>query len=189
VLVELLDFSIQPGSRGYEVAGRDPWAITYRRRGARVVDLIADGRLPAPPERVQAVLVDYGRHQQFVRGVAESRVLWKGVGQLLVYQRLGLPLLSDRDYTLAVSWGRRGGALFVRFDCANPRGPAQRRGIVRLYTHSGGWILQPTSGGTLARYQVLLDLAGSLPGWLARSGTSREIPSLFASVAKQARGW
>jgi hypothetical protein len=186
--VELIDFSVPLASRGYELLRREHAVSVYRRRGGGPVDLAAEGRLPASAERLQAVLIDYGRHAYFVKGVAESRVLWKGQGQLLVYQRLDLPLLSDRDYTLVVSWGRRGRLLFVHFECANQRGPSPRAGVVRVSLHRGGWLLRPTPGsGTDARYQVELGLGGSLPGWVARSGTSREIPALFASIARQAR--
>lgn len=186
--MELIDFSVPLASRGYELLRQEGSVSVYRRRGGGPVDLAAEGRLPAPAERLQAVLVDYGSHASFVKGVAESRVLWKGAGQLLVYQRLDLPLLSDRDYTLVVRWGRRGPLLFVRFDCANQRGPAPRAGVVRVSLHRGGWLLRPGLGpGTDARYQVELGLGGSLPGWMARSGTSREIPALFASIARRAR--
>jgi hypothetical protein len=186
--LELIDFTVPLAKRGYEVVGRDRGVTTYRRRGASFIDLAADGRMPVAPAHVQAALIDYGRHVAFLKNVAESRVLWRGRNRLLVYQRLDLPLVSDRDYTLAVSWGRRGGLLFVSFECANHRGPAVRSGLVRVSTHSGGWLLKPAPGAsTLARYQVLMNLGGSLPRFLARSGAGREIPSLFASITKQAR--
>jgi len=163
--------------------------VVYRLRGSSLVDLAAEGSFAAPPARVQGVLTDYGRHARVVKGVAESRVLSRGRSELVVYQRLDLPVLDDRDYTLAVSWGARGSQLWVKFACANQRGPAPSRGVVRVWTHTGGWLLQPTLGGraTQARYQVQLDLGGSLPRWMARSGAGRELPQLFAAIAGQLR--
>lgn len=187
--MELIPLTTPLASRGYERIQQDGGVAVYQKRGAAIVDLAADGSFPFAPERVRAVLLDYEHHARFVHDLAESRVLRRDRAELTVYQRLDLPVLSDRDYTLAVSWGAVGSTLWLKFGCANQRGPAPRSGVVRVWTHDGGWLLQPAQGGkgTVARYQVQLDLAGSVPRWMARSGAGREVPALFRAVASQIR--
>ncbi len=173
---------------GYELLHRGSSVTVYRRRGARLIELGADGLLPAAPARVRAVLLDYGSHAGYVKGVAESRILARGLASLVVYQRLKVPLLSDRDYTLVVDWGQSRTSLWTRFGVDNRRGPPPRPGLVRIYVHEGGWVLAPSrTGGTFARYLLRLDLSGSIPHWLARSGAGREIPGLFDAIARRAR--
>jgi hypothetical protein len=174
--------------QGYEPLHRGSAVTVYRRKGSQLVELGADGQLASTPARVRAVLLDYGQHASYVKGVAESRVLARGASSLVVYQRLRVPVLSSRDYTLVVDWGSSGSLLWTRFGVDNRRGPGPRPGLVRVYIHEGGWLLAPgRSGGTVARYLLRLDLGGSLPRWLARSGAGREIPALFESIGRRAR--
>lgn len=186
--LDLIPLERPLAGQGYELLQRSPIAV-YRRRGARLIELAAEGHLAAPVARVRAVLLDYGSHASYVKGVAESRILARGPGStLVVYQRLRVPLLSDRDYTLVVDWGQSGRTLWTRFGVDNRRGPPARSGLVRLYIHEGGWLLGPSrSGGTDARYLLRLDLGGSIPAWLARSGAGRELPGLFDSIGRRAR--
>ena len=64
-------------------------------------------------------------------------------------------------------------------------GPPAKKGVVRLQIHEGSWTLQPAAGGTHATYRVRIDLAGSLPAWMARGRTAQDIPRLFTSVREQ----
>jgi hypothetical protein len=186
--VELIDFRYALPSGGYELVTTEERVSVYRRRGSSVIDLAAEGAFPGSPDTVRRVLLDYGQHARFVKGVVESRVLARGKQDQLVYQRLSLPLISDRDYTLQVKWGASGRDLWMTFGCANDRGPAPRPGVIRLSTHEGGWLLRPEWGArSRARYQVRIDLGGSLPRWLARSGAGREIPTLFKNIERQLR--
>jgi hypothetical protein len=57
---------------------------------------------------------------------------------------------------------------------------------VRVSNHRGAWELLPISGGkeTLLRLEVRIDLAGSVPKWMARSSAGEELPELYASVCR-----
>jgi hypothetical protein len=58
-------------------------------------------------------------------------------------------------------------------------------GYVRIKTHRGGWQLEALPGGrTFARYEVKIDLGGWVPGFLARSGTKKELPKVFAGLRR-----
>jgi hypothetical protein len=174
---------------GYVRMAEDKGVTVYRKEGAHVIELAAEGDIPASPTRVRQVLLDYSHHPKWVKSLAESRVLSTETNSMLVYQRLDLPLIHDRDFTLDVTWGEEGNVLWTRFACANDRGPAERHGVVRVRVHEGGWRLEPTDGGraTHARYVLHLDLAGSLPGWMSRGRAAKDVPSLFEALRRQLR--
>jgi hypothetical protein len=107
---------------------------------------------------------------------------------MLVYQHLNLPVISDRDFTLHVSWAFKKGNGLIRYRAVTGRGPAPRDGIVRLSHHIGTWQLQSIDQGraTQLRLQVSLDLSGLLPKWMARAGAGKELPALFNSIRQLA---
>ncbi len=172
---------------GYVEFCNDKGVRVYRRSGTTGIDFAAEGDIAASPERVAGVLLDYAHHPTWVKGLGESRILQTGPFSLLVYQRLSLPVIDDRDYTLLVTWGEDAGARWLRFLTANDRGPQPRSGIVRVNVHEGGWRLEPRDGGqsTHAIYQFRLDLAGSMPGWLGRGRAGKDIPALFENIRRQ----
>ena len=176
---------------GFEPVAERAGVAVFRHPGGPGVALYAEGEIAASPERVLAVLLDYERHGCFVHHLAESRLLRREPGVLWVYQRLDLPLLADRDFTLKVTWRTDGGAAWLRFVTDNDQGPPPRKGVVRVRQHEGGWRLEPMVRGgaqtTRARYQARLDLAGSLPGWLARAQAAKEIPALFEGLRREVR--
>jgi hypothetical protein len=154
------------------------------------VRIAAEGRIQAPPAAVRAALLSYNRHAGAVARVLESRVLSRGEGWLRVYQRLSLPIVSDRDFTLLVRWGSRGKLDWLHWQVAPGHGPPPREGVVRVALNQGTWQLYPVDGAraTHARYMLRLDLAGSLPRFLARSGAGKEVPALFGAICRLAGG-
>ena len=174
---------------GYlEVATRDG-VVVLQREKATGIDLIAEGQFDAPPAAVLALLLDYERAPQFVKGVTESRILSRGPAELLVYQRLSLPIISDRDVTIRVTSGADGEVRWLAFKAANEDGPPPRSGIVRIPVDEGGWRLTPTADGkaTRARYSVKLDLGGSLPRFIGKGRAGADIPALFETFRAQLR--
>lgn len=168
-------------ARGYERLGESHGVTVYKHKKSGA--LAAEGLFAGDPAAVQKALLAYDRHATFNKHIKYSRVLARGKRWLLVYQELKLPVISNRDFTLYVSWGRRKQGRWVQFWTANERGPKRRKGIVRVRRHRGGWQLEPRSAGrTFARYEADIDLGGWVPGWLARSGTKRELPKLFVGL-------
>jgi hypothetical protein len=174
-------------SQGFYPIGEQHGVKVFRRDTGRGIELGAEGEIAAPPEVVLAALTDYGSHPKWVRGVRESQVLKRADHALEVYQRLDLPVLVDRDFTLKVTWGEEGTARWLRFSTANQDGPAPRPGVVRVSTNDGSWYLEPTRGGvaTHAIYRFHLDLAGSLPSWLGKGHAGKELPNLFDGIRSQ----
>jgi hypothetical protein len=172
---------------GFLLIGEDKGVKVYRREKRPGIELAAEGKIPGSPERGRRVLTDYPSHQRWQKHLKENRVLARGDGFLDVYQRLGLPVLDDRDFTLHVTWGNDAAIFWMRFAIANERGPAPVRGVVRVTEQSGGWRLEPADGGaaTQAVYRCHIDLAGSFPSWMGKGQATSDLPELFASITKQ----
>ena len=173
--------------RGFEKLFDEDGVSVFRHRRSALVRLGAEGRFGVPPDELRRVLLAYERHGKGLKRVVESRVLERGAGWLLVYQRLNLPVLDDRDHVLFVTWGEDDDrTLWTRFRAVNDQGPPPRDDVVRLTHHRGSWQLRAIDGGraTAARYQVSLDLGGLLPGWLARASAGDEVPALFGELCR-----
>lgn len=173
-------------SQGFELINETRGVKVYKHRTSKVIRIAAEGVLPAPPAEVRDVVLDYRGQEGKVDRVSESRILRRESSSLVVYQRLNLPVISDRDYTLVVRWGQRDGYAWVTYDAAGWLGPPPRDGIVRVADHSGSWQLKPAENGrsTFVRFQARIDLAGSLPRWMARSGAGKEVPNVFANLCR-----
>ncbi len=142
----------------------------WSREGSELIDLRAEGDFAASPLEVEAVLTAYGEHPRIVNHLVESRVLARQSDGLYVYQHLNLPVISDRDYTLHVTWQSLPAHSFVRFVIDNEHGPGAQKNRVRMTLMTGQWELIPVDDGraTHAVYHVQVDFAGSVPaGWFA----------------------
>jgi hypothetical protein len=172
-------------ARSFDKIKAERGVSVYKHRHSKLIHVGAIGRLPHSPELVQRVLLDYGRQKGRIARVSESRVIERGPNWLLVYQRLNLPVISDRDFVLQVSWGQSGKVRWIRYQAVKHGGPAPRDDAVRLTHHVGTWLLRPVNGGqsTEARLEVRIDLAGWLPRWLARSGAGKELPGVYSDIA------
>jgi hypothetical protein len=186
VAAELTPLGTSLESQGFVVIGQAHGVKQLRHRTAKIVRIAAEGVIPAPIADVREMLVDYRRQAGKVDRVRGSRVLRQGKDWLLVYQRLKLPVISDRDFTLRVTWGGAPELQWIVFDADGREGPPPVKGVVRVTEHSGSWQLKAIDGGraTWARFQTRIDLGGSLPQWLARSGAGKELPTLFADICR-----
>ena len=184
----LIPPSVPLPSRGYEWISKQRGVDVFKHRSKKIIKLGAEGRIAAPPASLLSVLLDYEGQRGRIERLTESRVLARGAGWLLVYQRLNLPVISDRDFVLRVTWGVKGRDPWIRYSAVDDVGPKPRAGVVRVTRHEGGWQLRRTAdGGTQVRFQTAIDLGGWLPMWLARSGAGKELPALFSSVRAMAR--
>ncbi len=184
-LPEMIPISIPLTSRNFERIDRDQGVDVYQHRTSEIIRIAGEGLIAAPPEEVRKTLLDYERHPDCLDSVAVSRVLSRADHRMVVYQRLDLPLISDRDFNLLVSWGEKDELRWIHYR-VSPRGIGPRPGVVRVSFHSGSWQLVPALGGkaTRARYQSSIDLAGMLPRWMARSNVGDEVPALFEAVRR-----
>jgi hypothetical protein len=171
---------------GYERIGRREGVTVYKHRDSDIIRLGADGRIDAPPDKVLRALLDYERQVGVIDRLSESRVIARRDGWLRVYQRLNLPVIDDRDFTLEVRWGRSNDLRWITYRALRRRGVPERDGVVRVTRHRGSWQLEPLDGGraTRVRFMVAIDLGGWLPKWMARAGSGKEVPDLFVSIRR-----
>lgn len=174
--------------RGYQLLA-SKWGVkSYRHNGSGPIRVAGEGVIPLPPDVALRAILDYNNQVGVVDNLEASKILSRGERTLTVYQRIDLPLVSDRDFTLKVTWGTSGTAKWVHFT-ALPDGRGGQKGAVHVKNHVGRWMLTPTQGGraTFARFEVSIDLAGSIPGWLARRGSGKSMPELYRAMTKIGR--
>ncbi len=161
------------------------------RPGSPLKEFRAVGQIEASPDVVFAVIDDAESYEQFMPYMAEAVVLKREKRSALLYQRLKLPLVSDRDYTIVskheTADGPDGKIHRVHWEAANQFGPAPKSGVVRVNLCEGGWLLEPSAHATRATYNVYTDSGGAIPAFLANNGSCVAIRKLFEAVRKQVK--
>jgi hypothetical protein len=174
---------------------KDGVALFSRARiGSGMKEFKGTGVIDSPPATVEKVLADVGSYTVFMPYVTEARVISQDGITEVTYQRLNVPFVSNRDYTVRVEHGTAKGAageLIFRdtWQTANEAGPAERHGVVRVKVNEGSWLLEPSGAGggsTRATYQIFTDSGGALPAFLANRASQTIIPRLFEAIRKQA---
>jgi len=180
--------SILP-NEGFRLIREERGVKVYQRDRGDDIELGAEGTIDAPPEVVRAVLTDYANHPKWLASLAESRVLHKGDKSLEVYQRLNLPVIADRDFTLRVTWGDDADRTWVKFATVKDGGPSPTRGVVRVAVNEGSWRLLSTSAGksTYAVYEFRMQIGGSVPGWMGKGRAGKDVAALFEAVRNQTK--
>ncbi len=173
---------------GYSVI-KDADGIKVYLGPSRHIELGAEATIDAPPDVVRQVLLDYANAPLWVKGVAHSTILDRGDHFLDVYQQLSLPVVSDRDYTLHVTWADEGDVKWLRFSAHGDRGPPPGSGRVRVTTNEGSWALSSRDGGktTHAVYHFELDMGGSVPSWMGRGQAGKQVYQLVEALRRQTR--
>jgi hypothetical protein len=165
------------------------------RLGSAVKEFKGTGMIDASPATVEKVLADVASYPSFMPYVTESRAVSQSGDDVITYQRLNVPFVANRDYTVRVEHGTikgAGGETIYRDEWLtdNEAGPAARRGVVRVKVNEGSWLLEPAGPGgssTQATYQIYTDSGGALPAFLANRASQLIIPRLFDAIRKQAR--
>ncbi|MGI9086373.1 MAG: SRPBCC family protein [Chthoniobacterales bacterium] len=162
------------------------------RAGTSLKEFKGVGLIEMPPAVVFAVLDDTQAYPTFMPYTAECRVLKREGDEVVAYQRLDLPFVSDRDYTLESKHergvGPDGHSYRIHWQAANELGPAVRPGVQRVKFCQGGWLLEPQGPhSTRATYSIFTDSGGALPAFIANNGSRIAIRKIFDAVRKQAK--
>ena len=164
------------------------------RKGSDILEVKAVGVFDVAPIVVKRVLDDSDEHPKFMPYVAESRVISRKGDTVIGYQRLSLPIISDRDYTMRIHFETRrcadGGTAYCnRWETANELGPPERAGVARVKINEGYWLMEPVPGRaqTRATYCVYCDSGGKIPSSFANTANRTAIPKLFESIRKQVK--
>ncbi len=181
LLISLLTLSAIPLDGFTPIGGHDGVDV-YLNKSNATIEIAAVGEFDAPPAEVQAALLDYGAQVRVNKHLAESTVLERTSNQLFVYQHLKLPVISDRDFTLNVTWAKSS----VSFRIDPSHGPAPTAKLVRMPVLEGRWDLEPLRDGnaTRALYRVRLDFGGSVPRSMVRGGAAKDIPGVYLGIGR-----
>ncbi len=171
--------------KGVEISSR-------LREDSGLKEFKAVGKFEATPATVFAILDDSESYPSFMPYTSECRVLKRDKNTVLAYQRLEIPMVSDRDYTLRsqnAKWLGADGLIYrIRWTPANDEGPAVKEGVARVSVCEGGWLLEPDGeGGTRATYAIFTDSGGSLPPFLTNSGSRIAIRKVFEAIRKRVK--
>lgn len=185
--------SVDPND-GWKFAAKSNDVAIYSRvrAGSPIKEFKAIGGIDAPTRAVSAVIDDFESYTSFMPYTAECRLIKRDGDSIITYQRLSPKICGDRDYTLRVSkksWSAPDGVAFLdRWNAANELGPPERKGVVRVKTCEGGWLLEPDGANkTRATYSVYSDTGGAIPAFLANRASQTGIGKLFAAVRKQVK--
>jgi len=188
---------------GKLTAAEEGWSVTMQtsditvyersRKGSSLLEFKAVRILPLSSDVIKRVIDDVDQYPNFMPYVAEARVISRSGPNLVSYQRISPPFVSDRDYTVRVNcetWRIAGGNCFCnKWQTANDLGPAEKSGVSRVKVTEGSWLLEPDGDGSKTRvtYHVFSDSGGSLPVSITNAASRNAIPKLFDSILKQAQ--
>ena len=116
-------------------------------------------------------------------------VLKESADELVIYDQIHTPVVSDRDYTIVVRRHRVGTRMW--FDCAtaNDRGPPPNPKFVRIGEIHAGWYVEPNGhGGTRLGYFAFSEPGGSVPAWLVRGAQADRSMADVARMVKRLGG-
>ena len=169
---------------------RDEVGIHIQRRkveGSSLHEFQGRGVIEAPLPTVLAVLHDVGSAPEWMHKCVAAHVVEHiDDRHEVVYNRTAAPWpVSDRDTVVSSEAVFDARTHEVRIDfwsVTHPKEPPVR-GVVRMPSLRGHWILSPLNAGraTQIEYQVHADPGGSLPGWIVNM-VSKEIP--FQTIAR-----
>ncbi len=129
--------------------------------------------IAASPERVRDVLVDFARYPEFIPDMARATMLRAGPSDWTVQFRVSV--VRPIDYTLRL-WlepPTAAGAIALRWSLVE--GPVFR-------ANDGSWTLTRTATGTLATYDLSVELALFMPRSLLRLLTGKSLPRMLDAV-------
>ncbi|HEY2799667.1 MAG TPA: SRPBCC family protein [Chthoniobacterales bacterium] len=176
-----------------EVANTDGVDIYSRTRaGSPLKEFRSVGEIDAPSNAVFAILNDPQAYPSFMPYCAECRVLQRTKSGAVIYHRLDLPWVSDRDYTLRSTHskvpGPNGPIYLIRWQPANDLGPAPKPGVERVEVCEGSWLLDPTSTRTTrATYLIYSGTGGAIPAFIANRERQIAIRKVFDALRAEVR--
>jgi hypothetical protein len=166
--------------------------VTVERRvvaGSKLYETRALTSSPLTPAQIFAVLWDRRAYTEFVPYIKYQDVLKETENEVLVYDQVKVPLVSDRDY---VVWVRRqidtqSQVHKISFHSADPEGPPQAKGHVRARNIRGSWLLEPKpTGGTAITYTLYSEPGGWIPNWIVNLTQKKEVPKFLRLMLRRA---
>lgn len=192
IVLPILVFALSTPSfakQTWEKVNSDDGLTLYRRdkAGSDIKELKAVKVIARPALPLFRTVSDLGHFADFMPYVKISRIDKHEGGKVVYnYQRLGLPLISDRDYYIRVQDVSTPAYYKSEWHSAKG-GPKSGDGVERVKVNDGYWRFDPLPGGQKTRvtYYVYTDPGGMIPSFLANKANTQTIPELFAAVEKR----
>jgi hypothetical protein len=133
--------------------------------------------------KLDALLADYDRYDEFVFPIVESRIVRTEPGRTLVYQRHHYFAIADREGLLWMRAVPRDGGMSYEWESANDEPLTLQPGNVRTVRNEGRWFVAPdASGGVRVIHQVSIDPGGSIPSWVTALAGSRGFVRILSDL-------
>lgn len=167
-LVHVADVDAPGGWSSY--AARD--GITLERRkpeGSRFYEHRAIVDVPGVTPARAAEEIWRTMRSGDMESLQHRDILSEKPDELVMYDQIHTPVVSDRDYTVRVRRYTVGARIWFECNTANERGPAPAPGYVRIPVVAAGWYVGPDGrGGTRLGYFAYSEPGGSVPAFLVR---------------------
>lgn len=179
-----------PGSEWTEAYRKDT-TIIFTKDAGNSREIIAFTAVKARPEAVFNAICDFGHYPEFMPYVEESRVIRQtGHHELITYQRVAPPFVSERDYPTRMKIVRDTSANLFTFEWhAAPDTLPESEDVIRIRLNEGAWRIEPLETDrkqTRLTYRVLVDPGGSIPAFVANLSSTVAVPGLLDAVRKRA---
>lgn len=120
--------------------------------------------------------------------VKERRFIKRGADELVFYDRVATPVVSDRDYTMKINRVSNGEVLRLDFGTTDQFGPPPDPAYVRMGMVKGYWQAEPDGqGGSKVRYEVYSEPGGSIPAAIVRDAMLKEALGDYRRTLKDVR--
>ncbi len=170
--------------------------VVERRKigGSNLKEFVGRGVIDAPITRVLAVIRDANRRGEWMPNTHTAYLVEENLSSRtqVAYHRTKAPWpVSDRDSInraeLLVEPAKH--RVFLPFhSIEHPKHPPVK-GVVRMPSLRGHWILVPVDGGkaTQAEYQVFANPGGILPDWVANLASKKLPLETISGLRKQVK--
>lgn len=146
-----------------------------------VTPLRAECDWQLPPEKLQAAIADFGRHDDYFTSVVESTVVSPGLARQ-VHQASGISnrAVMVKFWTEEIPSGKR-----YSWARASDQAPVTDLGVVPI-RDDGKWEVTPgAGGGSHVVYELYYDPGGSVPGFIVRAFQG----SGFRTLVLEMKAW
>ena len=141
---------------------------------------------PVEPTRICAAI--WGSGVKAEKGFKSRTTLREDATDRWSYERVEVPLISDRDYTIHLHRETfEDGTCRVEMTMDNDAGPPERPGLVRMAAVQGSWLVTVTDAGTKVVYTLYSDPGGFVPGFLARGSQRTKTAESMLQILSRAQ--
>jgi hypothetical protein len=148
----------------------------------------ATAHAEAPPAAILAVLWKHEEFPRFLRHITHVEVLEDHPDERLVYERLAVPVVKDRDLVFRARKhvDPDSGAITLWASAVHDAGPPPSPRWVRVRVSDGYWRLVPAGAGSDVTYVNRTDGAGLLPAWILNRIQKATVPDMVRAILDRA---